>query len=83
MAAFFLPFDLKKAVMSEKKTAYALLMLAFCLVMAYLLPYHVYPFMAFYNDWLALFGIVLVIAFLCTEETAAIRVPGICVIPVD
>jgi hypothetical protein len=82
MAAFFLPFDLKKAVMSEKKTAYALLMLAFCLVMAYLLPYHVYPFMAFYNDWLALFGIVLVIAFLCTEETAAIRVPGICVIPV-
>jgi hypothetical protein len=57
------------------------LALAVCLILAYLLPYHMYPFMAFYNDWLALFGIVLVIAFLCTDASIAIRLPWICVIP--
>jgi hypothetical protein len=57
------------------------LALSVCLILAYLLPYHMYPFMAFYNDWLALFGIVLTIAFLCTEEPPAIRLPWICVIP--
>jgi O-antigen ligase len=55
--------------------------LAFCLILAYLLPYHMYPFMAFYNNWLAFFGIVLVIAVLCNNESTAIRLPWISVIP--
>jgi hypothetical protein len=67
--------------MSQKKIAYSLLVLAIYLTLAYLLPYHVYPFMAFYNDWLAFFGVMLVIAFFCTEDSTAIRAPWICIIP--
>jgi hypothetical protein len=65
---------------STSKTS-SFLALAVCLILAYLLPYHMYPFISFYNDWLAFFGIVLVFALISTEESTFIRLPWISVIP--
>lgn len=65
---------------STSKTS-SFLALAVCLILAYLLPYHMYPFISFYNDWLAFFGIALVFALISTEESTFIRLPWISVIP--
>lgn len=67
--------------MIENKSDNAFRMLAICLILAYLLPYHMHPFMAFFNDWLALFGVALVIVFWDTNESTKLRFPWVAYIP--
>ncbi len=54
---------------------------AVCLMLAYLLPYHTTPYVAFYNEWLILFGVVIVIALLAKQNIMTIRLPWLTIIP--
>ncbi len=65
----------------ENKNTQFFLALAICLVVAYLLPYHANPFRAFYNDWFAIFGVVIAIALISQEKKISLRIPSIIVIP--
>lgn len=58
-----------------------LTVLAICVGIAYLLPYHTHPFRAFYADWIMLFGVIVAIAFVEEKRVAHIRVPFISAIP--
>lgn len=57
------------------------LMTAVCVVAAYLLPYHEYPFLAFYNEWLALLGVAMVLVLVFEHRTPAIHLPWIAIVP--
>lgn len=55
--------------------------LGLCCFIAYVLPYHVYPFRAFYNDWIAIFGIVIALAYFSRMTIPSIVIPFIVLIP--
>ncbi|MDB5763698.1 MAG: hypothetical protein JWQ21_2693 [Herminiimonas sp.] len=59
----------------------ALILLAVCLSAAYLLSFHVNPFRAFFNDWLAIFGVVIVLAYYAEKKSVSIQIPWIITIP--
>lgn len=65
----------------SKANTRVLMFLAASLFFAYLLPYHVYPFATFYNEWLAVFGIVIAFAYCVKEKTIFVQVPWITMIP--
>jgi O-antigen ligase len=52
-----------------------------CIVTAYLLPYHKYPFQSFYNDWIVILGVVILFAFQTEQKVLAVQLPCIVVIP--
>jgi hypothetical protein len=52
------------------------------IVAAYLLPYHVHPFRAFYQEWMALFALVIALALSLEEPGVRIRLPTPTVVPV-
>jgi Virulence factor membrane-bound polymerase, C-terminal/O-Antigen ligase len=56
-------------------------MLAACLILDYLLPYHMYPFMAFYNEWLVFLGVTGVLALFSEQKTIPVRLPWLAIIP--
>lgn len=60
---------------------HALSLLAACLVLSYLLPFHVTPFRAFFNDWFAILGIVIVLAYFLEDKSVSIQLPWIAIIP--
>jgi hypothetical protein len=51
------------------------------LILAYVLPYQMYPFFNFYHDWLAFFGLTLAIAFLATDNKMSIQIPWMVILP--
>lgn len=57
-------------------------MLAGCLLLAYLLPYRMYPFMAFYNEWLSIFGVTMALAFYAEQKSTNFIVPAIAALPI-
>lgn len=59
----------------------ALSILAAFLILAYLLPYHVYPFLTFYNEWLTFLGVAIVLALFSQQKNLAIQVPWLVIIP--
>jgi len=56
-------------------------MLAVCLIAAYLLPYHEYPFLTFYNEWLALFGVAIVLALISEQKKLTVSLSWLAIIP--
>jgi O-antigen ligase len=65
----------------KKENNRALVLLATCLSLSYLLPFHVTPFRAFFTDWLAILGLVVVIAYCLEEKSMPISLPWIAIIP--
>jgi len=60
----------------------AMKILAISIVFSYLSPYHVYPFAAFYNDWLVVLGIVVLFAFQMESECPKLQVPFVALVPI-
>jgi len=58
------------------------LTLTVCLILANLLPYHTTPYVAFYNEWLALFGVFIVLVLLAQQKFNPIRLPWLAIIPI-
>jgi len=58
-----------------------LLTLAICLILAYLLPYHMHPYLSFYNEWFAFLGVATALALLAEQNTSPIRLPWLAIIP--
>ncbi len=58
-----------------------LLTLASCLILAYLLPYHMHPYLSFYNEWLAFFMVVIMLALLAKQNTSPVLLPWLAIIP--
>lgn len=52
-----------------------------CLILAYLVPYHVHPYKAFFNDWLAFLSVVIVLALLAEEKICDFRLPWLAALP--
>lgn len=52
-----------------------------CICASYLLPYHVHPFRAFYNDWLVIFGLAVLVAFQAERGVSQLRMPWVAGIP--
>lgn len=69
-------------VLEAKSNNRPLVMLAACMSIAYLLPYHVHPFRAFYNEWIAILGVAILLAFHSEQKTPVIRMPWTAFIPV-
>ncbi|WP_187370974.1 PglL family O-oligosaccharyltransferase [Noviherbaspirillum massiliense] len=67
--------------MDAAQTKRSLVLLWLSIVFAYLLPYHVYPFNAFYNDWLVIFGISIALLGVATEIKPRIQLPWIALVP--
>jgi len=59
----------------------ALPLLAACLFLAYLVPYHVHPLGTFYNDWLAILSVTILLAFKAEQKRAIVYIPWITLIP--
>lgn len=59
----------------------SLMFMAACFFLAFLLPFHVNPFRAFFNDWLAILGVVIVLAYYVEEKAVRIQLPWIALIP--
>lgn len=56
-------------------------LLGSCLFLAYLIPFHVSPFTAFYNEWLAIFGVALVTLMMAMDKNAVLHLPWVSLIP--
>lgn len=67
--------------MPVKQNNKPLLVLAICICIAYLLPYHVHPFRAFYNDWIVILGVAMTLAFYAERNSTIISIPKIALIP--
>jgi hypothetical protein len=67
--------------LEEKSNSRAVVLFACCIFIAYLLPYHVHPFRAFYNEWVLMLGIVVLLAFQADQKISPIRLPWIAIIP--
>lgn len=67
--------------MNNTSTPLFLLMLAVCLIAAYVLPYHEYPFLTFYNEWLALLGVAIVLALISEQKKLTVSLPWLAIIP--
>lgn len=63
------------------KASSALLALTACLILTYLLPYHTHPFKAFYNEWLAVLSVAIVLALLAEDKLSDFRLPWLAVLP--
>jgi hypothetical protein len=59
----------------------SLMLLAGCLFVAFLLPFHFNPFRTFFNDWLAILGVVIVLAYYLEGKSVSIRLPWVALIP--
>lgn len=68
-------------MLATRLNRWALSLLATCLFFAYLFPYHVHPIGAFYNDWLIILGVAIVLVFNAEAKQATIRAPWIASIP--
>ena len=64
---------------TERSRAVALL--GICLFFSYLLPYHFLPFSTFYNEWLAVLGVVIAVAYVAIEKNVTVNIPWICMLP--
>lgn len=67
---------------NTKKKNNALLLLGACLFFAFLSPFHFLPFSSFYNEWLAILGVVIVFAYMVTERTVIVPITWITIIPI-
>lgn len=65
----------------QEKNA-SLIFLSTCLLLAYLLPFHFFPFPAFYSDALAIFGLGIGFSFISGKQTAIISLPWIVFLPI-
>jgi O-antigen ligase len=59
----------------------ALILLAACLAISYLLPFKFTPFTTFYTDSLAIFGVALALALIGKDKITAIHIPWIAGLP--
>lgn len=69
-------------MLQKKDHNRALILLSGCLALAYLLPFHVNPFRAFFTDWLVILGIVIAIAYLAENKSSPVRIPWIVALPI-
>jgi hypothetical protein len=69
-------------MVDDKKIFSSLNWMAACLFISYLLPYHFLPFAAFYNEWLAIFAVVIVLAYFVISKKTVINIPWIAAIPI-
>ena len=53
------------------------------LCISYLLPFHIYPFAAFYNDWLVIFGVGISILALGRQPFTVVSIPWITLLPLS
>jgi hypothetical protein len=67
--------------MTDSTKPSSFLLLSVLLMLAYLLPYHVYPFNAFYNEWLALLAVPIGIALVAEQKIIVVRLPWLALIP--
>jgi hypothetical protein len=56
---------------------------AIFLCISYLLPFHVYPFAAFYNDWLVIFGVGISILALGRQSFTVVSIPWVTILPLS
>lgn len=68
-------------ILDGTATNRAVILLAACLGISYLLPFNFFPFTTFYNDSLAIFGVALALASIGKEKITAIHVPWIAGLP--
>lgn len=68
--------------MIENTKPSSFLILSVLLILAYLLPYHVYPFNSFYNEWLAILAVPVGLALVSEQKIVSIRLPWLAMIPV-
>jgi len=60
----------------------AVLTLSICTSLAFVIPFHFFPYAAFYNDLTVIFGIAIAFAFLGREKKTVIYIPWITALPV-
>lgn len=49
--------------------------------LSYLLPYHVHPFRAFYNEWVIFLGLLILLSFQIEQDTLVTQLPWVVVVP--
>jgi hypothetical protein len=76
----FLSFKNGINMTGNSKNSPVLWMMAACLILAYLLPYHMYPFITFYNEWLVLFGIAIALALVSEQKAIPVSLPWITIV---
>lgn len=84
--------NLSRRIVPFKETTYSattsattnrsLIFFGLCLSAAFLFPYHVYPFPSFYNDVLALLGLVIVVIYAGLNKNLVVNIPWIVVVPI-
>jgi O-antigen ligase len=71
----------KLKILKRERKNYAQIFLGNILFFGYLLAYHQRPFIVFYNDWLPIFGIVIVFAFYTEQKFPQFSFPSIATLP--
>ena len=56
--------------------------IAVCIFLSFLLPYHVHPFRAFYQEFLPIFGIAIAIAFCAENKTDRWQLVKVALLPI-
>ena len=69
-------------IMNGSSKNWAVILLAACLGISYLLPFHFYPLTTFYNELLVIFGVAIAVAMIGKEKIASVRIPWIAGLPV-
>jgi hypothetical protein len=68
-------------MLTVHKSNRALTLSAIFVIASYLLPYHVYPFRAFYNDWLMVLAFTITLALLAEQKLVSFSIPWIVAVP--